>query len=157
MGLWYKQQKGFLMADLLVAIAVISITMLAIGGLYIQSTKATTSADSYNKVAMLGQACLERVKERQALSTSALVTTSTDLTTAKVYNAASTPSIAEIYNADTTLLAKDYPGITPVITVSNPADTTIQSKLAEVAVTLTWTDNGTRSAKFTTYVKKYAN
>lgn len=58
-----KWQQGFLMIDALIAIVVITIALVAIIGMFIQSTKATQCSAEYTIASNLAQQQMERLKE----------------------------------------------------------------------------------------------
>ena len=59
-----QQEKGFLMIEVVIAIVIISIALVAAGGMFIQATRANTSASQYTAATALAQEQLERLKQQ---------------------------------------------------------------------------------------------
>jgi prepilin-type N-terminal cleavage/methylation domain-containing protein len=58
----FKEQHGFLMIEVLIATAVISVALVAAAGMLIQSTQATAQAAQYTAATSLAQGKLEKIK-----------------------------------------------------------------------------------------------
>lgn len=59
-------QRGFIMADVVLAIMIIGIALIAIAGMFIQSTRATWGAADYTEAISLAQKQLELLKLKPA-------------------------------------------------------------------------------------------
>ena len=57
-----RRQRGFIMAEVVIAIMIIGIALIAITGMFIQSTKATSGAAEYTAATNLAQKQLELLK-----------------------------------------------------------------------------------------------
>ena len=60
----WKSQQGFLMVEVLIAIVIISIALVAAAGMFIQSTKNNTAADEYTVAVSLAQKQMELLKSK---------------------------------------------------------------------------------------------
>lgn len=61
-------QRGFLMVEVLVACVIITVALLAVGGMYMQSLRAAIEAEQYTVAATLAQDRLEKVKAGQEVT-----------------------------------------------------------------------------------------
>ncbi|MEN6566020.1 MAG: prepilin-type N-terminal cleavage/methylation domain-containing protein [Veillonellales bacterium] len=59
-----KEQQGFLMLEVVVATVIISLALVAAAGMFIQSTRANSSAADYTVAANLAQKQLELLKNK---------------------------------------------------------------------------------------------
>lgn len=62
-----KSQRGFLLVEALIAIVVITVALVAIQGMFIQSLQATASAANYTVAAGLVQEQMEQMKIKDEL------------------------------------------------------------------------------------------
>lgn len=60
-----RWEQGFLMIDVLLAVVIVSVALLGVSGMFIQSTRATQSAADYTQVANLAQMQMEWLKAAQ--------------------------------------------------------------------------------------------
>jgi Tfp pilus assembly protein PilV len=57
-----RDKQGFLMIEVLLATVVISVALLAVAGMFIQSTKATSNSADYTAATAIAQDYLEQIK-----------------------------------------------------------------------------------------------
>lgn len=61
----YRQkEKGFLLIEVVIAMVIISIALVASGGMFIQATRANSEAEQYTAATTLAQEQLERLKQK---------------------------------------------------------------------------------------------
>ncbi len=63
-----KGQQGFLMVDILLAVVIISVALVAILSMFIQSTKATHCSAGYTMASHLAQEQMELLKNTQSVA-----------------------------------------------------------------------------------------
>lgn len=71
-----RSQQGYLLIEILLAIIIISIALMTIGGLFLQSGKSANTSTEYTTAANLAQKQFELLKVRQQ-GTNPLLTTTT--------------------------------------------------------------------------------
>lgn len=120
-----KWQQGFLMIDALIAIVIITVALVAIIGMFIQSTKATQCSAEYTIASNLAQQQMEHLKETGVMI--------------------STPIPDITINAPPKFTLKSTVAQCP----ENP------TKLVQVTVTVSWVDQKSSYAlPFTTFFPK---
>ncbi|QDR80339.1 type IV pilus modification PilV family protein [Sporomusa termitida] len=67
-------QRGFMLIEVLVAIVIISVALIAIGGLFLQAGKSAGASTEYTTAANLAQKQFEYLKLRQQSATPVLTT-----------------------------------------------------------------------------------
>ncbi|MEN6413518.1 MAG: prepilin-type N-terminal cleavage/methylation domain-containing protein [Veillonellales bacterium] len=124
-----KGQQGFLMLEVVIATVIISLALVAAAGMFIQSTKANSSAADYTVAANLAQKQLELLKNK-------------DVSYWTIH--ASEPNIPWQDTGETLPLTINQIryNITTQSTVSPE-----NSYLVQVVVTVSWTDPGKNSQR----------
>lgn len=67
------KQNGFLMVEVLIAVVIITVALVSVAGMYIQSTKAGIQATDYTMAASLAQDRMERLKAGQTITNNEVV------------------------------------------------------------------------------------
>lgn len=132
-----KEQSGFLLVEVLVAIAIIAVALAAILGLYIQNANTTSNSGHYTVAANLAQKQMELLKSKQ----SSFWATLTLPASIPWQDTGINPSeLLPSYSVTTTAKAC-------------PEDTT--NSLVQVEVMITWPEaNGKRSITITNFFRK---
>ena len=143
----WNSQRGFMLIETLVAIVIISVALIAIGGLFLQAGKSAGASTEYTTAANLAQKQFEYLKHRQQGADPVLTTITT-----YPYNS------TEWYDSS---LAETAAAASPPFTVHTTAVQCTEentANLVEVTVTIKWRDkrNTAYSVPFTTLFPKAA-
>lgn len=114
-----KCQKGFLIIETLIAVIVISIALVAIGNIFIQSVSSTKTSDNYVIAANLAQQQIETLKRQ--------------------------PPNWNNLNLPERLLEESTNNFTSTFIITVDAIQCVEpnsTNLVEVIVTINWTENG---------------
>lgn len=136
--LWGANQKGFLMVEVIVATVIISVALVAISGMFINSTIANRKAADYTVAANLAQKQMELLKVQPSSYWAAI----------SVFP----KNISWQDSSETTPLSIN--NITYTITTT--ADVCSEdSNLVQVTVAVSWDDRGvSRALQLTTFYAK---
>ena len=141
-----QKEKGFLLIEVVIAMVIISIALVAATGMFIQATRANSEAEQYTTATTLAQEQLERLK-KTANDSSA--DTAGYLAYWKTFNVGSTINRLGGTGANPNSVPLNnitYTVTTTVVSVDNPA------RLVEVKVEVTW--SGTKSVVMTALYPK---
>ncbi|SMD06419.1 type IV pilus modification PilV family protein [Sporomusa malonica] len=135
-------QKGFLMVDILVAIVIISVAIVAIGGLFIQVNKSATTSADYTFAANLAQRQFELLKKKYTANEWAGLDLSKDIP----WQGDEKDRTNSAVTFNVTTHASEY----------TPKDSTdVAENLIELTVTVSWTkQNKSHIIPFTTLFSK---
>ena len=123
-----RQQQGFLMIGVVLAIVIISVGMMAVGDMFIKSIKLNTYAKHYTIATSLAERQMEQLKQA-------------------IQYPAATYRIID-YPVTTTAVASDPAYV--IVTEAKLTDT--GQKIVQVTVRVSWTENGNNcSIDFVTY------
>lgn len=139
----YKSQKGFLMIEVVIAIVIISLALVAAATMFVQSSRANSAANDYTTATSLAQKQIELLKSHK-------VTGPTANFWAAVADGASLPWEGE-ENHPIVLNNTTY----TVSTVAHNAPED-PAGLVQVSVTVSWNRSGqNNSVTFTAFFSRY--
>lgn len=126
-----RRQRGFIMAEVVIAIMIIGIALIAIAGMFIQSTNATSGAAEYTAATNLAQKQLELLKLQPYTYWKNIAVT-------------------------TTIAWQGTVGETDPYSVATTASVSAEnSNLVEVVVVVSWTQQGqSRQVQLTAFYSK---
>ena len=134
----YRQkEKGFLLIEVVIAMVIISIALVAATGMFIQATRANSEAEQYTTATALAQEQLERLKQKP-------YTFWASLNAGATIDWQGTGAVANTI----TLNKIDYNVATVTETSDDP------THLVQVKVTVSW--SGTKSVVMTAVYPKIA-
>ncbi len=119
---YIRQQKGFLMIEVMIAIIIISVALIAVTGMFIQSTRANSSGLEISTATALAQKQMEMLKSWSAANWTAL----TPLPQVIAWQDAAEPAMP---------LTRNNIAYTVVTTAAASAQ---DANLVQVTVSVTW-------------------
>lgn len=144
-------ENGFILADILVGLFILSLSLLAIGGFYMQNNKASVFTDNRTVAYNWAQERIEDLKSRSDWRGS----TDTNPTNPVDNGNDSPPRVG--FSRQTTLVYPATIASLPAITNNGTKDTlltAVNKRLIDTTVTVSWTEKGiTQSVSLETLIE----